>query len=125
MVFRHISVDIKERALWLREQGYIDDKIAHLLGISTRSIQRWNQNFNAYGSVVAPYHVGRGRPSELDTEIREDLVTLAAESPELFLDEIQEWITIAHNVAISHSCLCEILQDCAISYKRLRRAAAE
>ncbi|KAJ3843978.1 hypothetical protein F5878DRAFT_526676 [Lentinula raphanica] len=125
MVFRHISTDIKERALWLRGQGYIDDEIAHLLGVSTRSIRRWNENINIFGSVIPQHHLIQGRPSEVTTELRENLITLVAESPELFLDEIQEWITIAHDIALSRSRLCEILQDCSLSYKRIRRAAAE
>ncbi|KAE9402139.1 hypothetical protein BT96DRAFT_785337, partial [Gymnopus androsaceus JB14] len=125
MVFRQISKDLKDRALWLRENDYIDDEIAALLGVSTRSIYRWQDNLETHGSVIPPSNILRGRPSAINTQIREDLIALSAESPEFFLDEIQDWIAITHETAISRSQLWQIIEDCSISYKRLRRAAAE
>lgn len=125
MVFHSISKDIKEQALWLLGEDFIDEDIAALLGVSTRSIRQWEDNFEQYGSVIPPQILPRGRPSVMSTAVREDLIALSAESPELFLDEIQDWIAITHGTAISRSQLCQIIKDCAISYKRLRRAAAE
>lgn len=55
MVFRHISEDMKNRALWLRQQGYISDEISELLGVSTRSISRWQANMDEHGSVIPPH----------------------------------------------------------------------
>jgi hypothetical protein len=52
-------------------------------------------------------------------------VDLVSKSPELFLDEIQEWIAIVHDIGISISSLHTILTDCALTYKLLRKAAAE
>ena len=54
-----------------------------------------------------------------------DLYTLLEEAPELYLDEIQEWLAVAHDVGISTSALHENLEDAGISYKLLRKAAAE
>jgi transposase len=126
MVYRHISQDLKERALWLLQERYIDHDIAHLLGVSTRSIQRWEDNFNDYGSVVAPFSaVAKGRPSRLNQEATGDLISLSLESPELFLDEIQDWLAVVHSTAISLSQLHCILNDCGLSFKLMRRAAAE
>ena len=52
MVFHPISKDIKDRALWLLGEGFIDEDIAALLGVSTRSISQWKNNFEQYGSVI-------------------------------------------------------------------------
>ncbi|THU92537.1 hypothetical protein K435DRAFT_593366, partial [Dendrothele bispora CBS 962.96] len=125
MVFRHISKDVKEGALWLLEHDYIPEDIAYLLGVSERSIHRWRNNVELHGSVVASRILLQGRPTLMSTEAREDLIALTAESPELFLDEIQDWVVITHMTAISWPQLWQILKDCAISYKHLRRAAAE
>jgi len=38
MVFRHISTDLKERALWLLEHDYIPEDVCEILGISHSSI---------------------------------------------------------------------------------------
>ncbi|THU77296.1 hypothetical protein K435DRAFT_619764, partial [Dendrothele bispora CBS 962.96] len=125
MVYRRISQDLKERALWLSERGYIPKEVAHLLGVSQKSICRWQDTFDMHGTVIPPRNPLQGRPSAVSTELREDLVSLSRESPELFLEEIQEWIAVAHEAAISRSHLWQILEDCAISYKKLRREAAE
>ncbi|KAK0219467.1 hypothetical protein EDD85DRAFT_989481 [Armillaria nabsnona] len=125
MVYRHISKDIKERTLWLLEHDFIPSEVAHLLGVSQRSMQRWQNNIALHGSVIALSIQIRGRPHLLSSEINEDLVSLCSESPELFLSEIQEWIAVAHDHAISKSQLHQILKDCGVTYKLMRRAASE
>jgi hypothetical protein len=54
-----------------------------------------------------------------------DLITLNAEAPDMFLDEIQDWLAIVQDVPISKSALHENIHDCGITYKKLRKAAAE
>jgi hypothetical protein len=54
MVYRAISVDLKERALWLLEAGYITDDVCDLLGVSRASLFRWKANQINYGNVVPP-----------------------------------------------------------------------
>lgn len=54
-----------------------------------------------------------------------DLITLNDEAPDMFLDEIQDWPAIAQDVAISKSALHDNIRDCGITYKKLRKAAAE
>ena len=54
-----------------------------------------------------------------------DLVTLIEEAPEAFLDEIQDWLALVHDVGISQSALHENIWDCGLTYKMLWKAAAE
>jgi hypothetical protein len=35
------------------------------------------------------------------------------QAPEFFLDEIQDWVALDHDAAISHSALHYIIQDAA------------
>jgi len=54
-----------------------------------------------------------------------DLYTLLEEAPEMYLSEIQDWIALTHEVHISKSALHDNIRDAGISFKLLRRAAAE
>ena len=52
MIFIVTKADLKLWALWLRGQGFISDDICYLLGISSRSLSRWQTNMNTFGSVI-------------------------------------------------------------------------
>jgi transposase len=125
MVFRHISKDIKDRALFLLENDYIPEDIAEILGISMRSISRWTNNLEAFGSVIPPPNPSHGRPRILNPDMTHDLVTLIAEAPEMYLDEIQDWVALVHDVGISKSALHKNIRDCGMTYKLLQKAAVE
>jgi transposase len=65
MVFRHISLDLKQRSLWLLEQGYLPSEICFLLGVSLSSLRRWERNYDEFGHVVSPRNPSQGRPNLL------------------------------------------------------------
>src|SRR6202042_3589101 len=94
MVFHHISKDIKERILWLRANDYVTDDICEMFGVSLRSIQCWQSNLDHFGSVIPPRNPMQGRPRALDADQCHNLFTMLDESPELFLDEIQDWVAV-------------------------------
>ena len=125
MVFRHISKDIKNRTLFLLENDYIPADVAETLGVSERSISRWANNLEAFGSVIPPPNPLRGRPRILKPDMTIDLVTLVAEAPDMYLDEIQDWVALVHDVGISKTTLHENIRDCGMTYKVLHKAAAE
>ena len=54
-----------------------------------------------------------------------DLYTLLEEAPEMYLSEIQDWIALVYRVHISRAALHLNICDAGITYKLLRRAAAE
>jgi len=90
MVYRHISKDLKERALWLISHGYAPEDICELFDISQRSIARWKQNDRLYGSVIPPPNPMQCPPRILNGDMTHDLYMLLEEAPEMYLSEIQD-----------------------------------
>jgi transposase len=125
MVYKHISKDLKERALWLMERDYIPADVSDIFGVSERSLQRWRANQAIYGTIIPPTAPTRGRPRKLNSDMTHDLCALLEEAPEMYLDEIQEWLALAYDVGISRAALHENIRDAGFTYKLLRKAAAE
>jgi len=125
MVYQRISSDRKERALYLfLEQGWEIERVAEALGVSEKSIERWEENYDIHGSVNPPTPL-RGRPRLLTERMTEELHDLITENPSLLLDEIGEWLAIYHDQPISTTALHDNLRDLGLTYKRLKRIAAE
>jgi transposase len=125
MVYRHISDDIKQRALWLLDADYLTEDVCEILGVSMASVYRWKENYETYGSVRPPANPVQGRPRILNADQTHDLFTLLAEAPEMYLDEITDWIAVTQDEGISRTAIHTPLRDTGLSYKLLRRAAAE
>ena len=47
------------------------------------------------------------------------------QAPEMFLDEIQDWMALHHDSAISITSLHWVIQDAGLSLKMLHKAASE
>jgi transposase len=125
MVYHSISQDVKERALWLIVHKYVPDDICELFDISERSLRRWQEHHRVHGSVKPPINPNRGRPRILNHNMTHDLYTLLKEAPELYLDEIQDWIALAFQTSVSKSTLFRNIRDAGVTYKLLGKAAAE
>ncbi|KAF8896914.1 hypothetical protein CPB84DRAFT_1681954 [Gymnopilus junonius] len=123
MVFRHISKDIKEWVMVLLEGGWIPENAAEVFGVSEWSIYQWQRNLEMHSSVVPPRNPSQGRPRLLNADMTHDLSTLMAEAPKMFLDEIQDWLALTHDVNISKPTLHENIHDCSLTYKMLHKAA--
>ena len=97
MVYRTISPDLKQWALYLLlEEGWEIDRITMALGVHSKSIERWEDNYENHGCVSPPTPL-RGRRRLLSSDIAEELHELLIESPSLLLDEIGEWLAIYHD----------------------------
>ena len=125
MVYRHISKDLKDRALWLILHDYAPEDICELFDISQRSVARWKHNDHVYGSVIPPPNPMQGRPRLLNGDMMHDLYTLLQEAPEMYLSKIQDWIALSHEVHISKTALHENIHDAGLSFKLLCRAVGE
>jgi transposase len=125
MVYRTISLDIKQRALYLLlEEGWEMDQITAALGVYSTSVERWEHNYETHGCVNPPTPL-RGRRRLLSSDIAEELHEMFIENPSLLLDEIGEWLAIYHDQPISTTALHDNLKDLGLTYKRLKRIAAE
>ena len=125
MVFCHISTDLKERALWLLEHDYIPEDVCETLGISWSSIYHWKCNQAEYGDVVPSQNPLQGRPCLLTADRTEGLISTLCDSPEMYLDEIQDWVAVTHDTGISWAGLHALIRDAGITYKMLQKAASE
>lgn len=125
MAFRKISKDLKERAIWLYDHGWLKRDIMEALGISKTSLKRWRQHVQRHGSVIPPRNPLQGRPSVLDAFQTNDLINVISDSPELFLDEIRDWVLVSMDIGLSRVTIGRIIRDLGITYKRLHKIAAE
>ena len=84
MVYHKISPDMTQRALQLIDEGWEMQDVADILGVASKSIRRWADNYDTHGRVDPP-SVLRGRPRLLNSEAISDLQELIRETPTLFL----------------------------------------
>ena len=98
-------------------------RVAHALGVSMQSIERWEENYAVHG-CVKPFKPTRGCPRLLTGDMIDDIQRLLREDPSL-LDEIKEWLALDHDQPISTTALHLNLRDLALTHKRLKRVAAE
>jgi transposase len=83
MVNRSISADMKKCALELAAMGWELEDVADILGVSTRSIERWQANMRDHGSVNRPPTNPIGRPRVMSAVISAELVDLLKEVPSM------------------------------------------
>ena len=60
----------------------------------------WAQHYHNWGHVI-PHNPNQGRPRVLASEQVNSLIELVRESPEMFLNELRDWLAIHHDVKIS------------------------
>ena len=79
MVYQRVSPDRKEQALYLLlEEGWEIERISAVFGASSRSIGRWEANYDEHGRVN-PYKPIMGRPRLLDQIMKDEICGLLAE----------------------------------------------
>lgn len=126
MPYRKISADLKTRAieLYIAHRWFPAD-LAEVFGFSERSFFRWVANYRKHGSVTPPVNPLQGRPHILNAFMIRELHALVEAAPDLYLDEIQDWFTVAHNVGISITALADNLNDAQLTFKLMRKVASE
>jgi transposase len=125
MVYCTISLDLKERALYLLlKEGWEMDQITTALGVHSTGIERWDVNYETHGCVNPPTPL-QGCRQLLSSNIAEELHKLLIENPSLLSDEIGEWLAIYHDQPISMTALHDNLKDLGLTSKGLKRIATE
>jgi transposase len=125
MPYRHISDDLKSRALYLQEHSELDFDPVAALGVSEASIRRWGDNLDKYGSVHQPWKHKSGRPTTLSANQREELYQLLKTSPELYLDEIHEWMRQSLDAPVSRSTVYRTIRDLGFTHRKLKLRATQ
>jgi transposase len=124
MPFHKIDTGVKERTLQLIAEGWSLEHVIEAIGVSHRSIDRWADNYETFGSVKPPAVI-TGRRRVMNPTAIEGLSDLIAESPGLYLDEIAEYLTLYHDLPISITALHDNLIELNLTRKIMRRAALE
>ena len=120
MVYRTISPDMKQRALYLLlEEGWEIDQITAALGVHSKSIERWQHNYENHGTVNPPTPL-RGRRRLLNPNVTEELHEMLTESPSLLLDEIGEWLAIYHDQPVRNLLMVPSEALGEVSRRRIR-----
>lgn len=125
MVRRKISRDIKERALFLLDHPDLCNDVCAVLGVSRRSVERWQENYERYGDVEGQPMIRTTRRRRLNNDQIIEMTNLLYSNPSLLLEEIQQWVQVTKNVLISCSAISRYIKDAGLTYKRLKMRAAE
>ncbi|KAE9384141.1 hypothetical protein BT96DRAFT_791033, partial [Gymnopus androsaceus JB14] len=120
-----ISSDLKDAALRMWEYGWDLEDICAALVVSPASMYRWHAIFEEIGSVVRPASGLRGRPRIIGLAAFQACHRIYAENSNTYLDELQWYLAIHHNIAISISALQATLQKAGLTRKLLHKIAAE
>jgi transposase len=124
MPYHKIDNGLKQRAVQLISEGWSLEQVIEAIGVSRRSIDRWVDNYETFGSVKPPAVIS-GRPRVLKPDVIEGLTDLLAESPGLYLDEIAEYLALYHDEPLSITALHDNLTELGTTRKIMRRAALE
>lgn len=106
-------------------RGLAQEEIADLLHVSVRSIQRWEHNQDIYDSVIPPTLLPQGCPCILPYEVLDTLHVLLGAEPSTYLMEMQNWLTMEHNIALSLSAIQKNLTQFGLMHKKLTTLAKE
>jgi transposase len=125
MVNCRISSDLKECALQLWEVGWEEINIIQGLSVSRASLYRWRDIFDEIGSVTRPPSPLRGRTRIISRAVLTAVYDIYKGEPDTYLDELQWWLAVNHDIAISLSALQKNLQDAGLTRKLLQKIAKE
>ncbi|THU87052.1 hypothetical protein K435DRAFT_682351 [Dendrothele bispora CBS 962.96] len=123
---RKISSDLKEAALRMWDHGWELSDICAALVVSPRSMYRWRSLFEELGSVNRPPSVLRGRPRIIGMLSLQACRDIYARNSDTYLSELQWYLAIEHDIAISISALQANLEKAVdLTRKVLHKIAIE
>jgi len=115
-------------SILMKADGYTYRAVAERHGVSSKSVERWVQSYEADGLEGLRLKPHPGRPSRYRGKRRERIVQLALKSPTLFGYLQHDWnlrllashLTKEVGIRIGKTRLSEILREAGIAYKRPR-----
>ena len=124
-MYRSISSDLKECSLRLWEAGWSTSDICATLCVSKSSLYRWKDNLADFGSVTRPASGLQGKPRIIGLAAMAVIKDIYSAHPDTYLDELQWYLAIHHDIAISISALHCNLMKAGLTHKLLHKIACE
>ncbi|KAJ6580269.1 hypothetical protein B0H10DRAFT_1834850 [Mycena sp. CBHHK59/15] len=125
MVNRRISPDLKACALRLWELGWTELEITQALCVSRTSLYRWRQIFDEFGHHMPVLAAARVPSRALFSLQFMTISSTGRQAEDLYLREVQIWLVVHHDVAISVSALQKTLAQEGLIHKMLQKIALE
>lgn len=125
MVNRRISADLKECALKLWEAGWHLSDICYALSVSPASFYRWKLIFEEFGTITKPTSPLVGRPRFITLAALTAVKELYENHPDTYLDELQWFLAVHHDIPISIPTLQQNLEKAGLTRKLLHKIACE
>jgi transposase len=125
MVNRSISADLKNCALKLWETGWHRSDICYALSVSPSSLYRWKHIFEEFGTTNRPTSPLIGRPRLITMAVLTAVKELYENHPDTYIDELQWFLAVHHDIQISISALQENLEKTGLTRKMLHKIASE
>ncbi len=122
---RHIPTQIKDIALELWTLGWDPSNICHIFHVLPRSLYRWRNLFETFRTPEnqpAPLH---GRPHIVSLAVLDAIHVLLKSHPDTYLDKLQWFLAIHHDLPISLSTLQHNLIRAGLTRKLLHTIAVE
>jgi transposase len=110
------SVDFRERALALVEDGRPLAEVADLLAVGAATLKRWRRQRRATGAV-AP-RPRPGRPPRIGSDQHARLVVQGRATPDATLPEHCDAWAAATGVRVSPATMCRALQKLGLGLKK-------
>lgn len=125
MPFQRIDKQIKDRAVWLFDNGWLKKDIRAVLDVSKSSIRCWKKHMERHGSTIPPANAFRPRrhPTSMDAMQTAELIVMLKDNPQILLSEIQDWVILSQDIGLSRPAIHCIICDLGYTYKVLKKVA--
>ena len=116
---------LKDIAMELWHAGWSRNNICQIFHVSARSLYRWRALFEEFGTAAPLPALLRGRPRLIGFAAMTATRQLFHDHPDTYLDELQWFLAVHHDIAISIPALQENLQQAGLTRKLLHKIAIE
>lgn len=116
---RAYPLELRQQALALLAHGHRVTQVAHQLGISGRSIERYRAR--ARQGRLAPSPIP-GRTRRITPDVAEQLSQYVRAHPQTTLRTLADWLATVHGIHVSQPTVSRTMQR--LGFRRTRRVHA-
>ncbi|KIK50873.1 hypothetical protein GYMLUDRAFT_78400 [Collybiopsis luxurians FD-317 M1] len=122
---KSIPSEVKDIGIELMDHGWSISDICSILHVSKASLYRWHNLFKEYGSTKPLPAPLCGHPQVIGLAIMDAIQDVFRRNPDTYLDELQWYLTVNHNVAIPISTLQQSLACAGLTSRLMKKIAIE